>query len=209
MKNTCFAGSVGLLLLGMLGISPSAIAAVGRTPGSFAVSPTGSSTYTIPIWAPPGPRGLQPNIALVYNSQSGSGVMGPGWSIAGLSSIYRCNMTFAQDAAPAPVAMTYADAFCLDGKRLRLTSSDSLNTYGQDDTTYQTEIADFSNVTAHGTAGNGPASFTVQGKNGLTYEYGVGGNSQVLAGSTAYVWMLDKVTDRAGNVMALAYLAPS
>ena len=29
----------------------------GRTPGSFAVSNTEAATCTIPIWAPPGPRG--------------------------------------------------------------------------------------------------------------------------------------------------------
>lgn len=126
-----------------------------------------------------------------------------------LSAIARCNKTYAQDSAASAVTLTYADAFCLDGKRLRLSSSESLGTYGQDGTTYQTEVADFSNVTAHGVAGNGPASFTVQAKDGLTYEYGVSNNSQVLAGTTVAAWMLDKVTDRAGNTMTISYVAPS
>jgi RHS repeat-associated protein len=179
----------------------------GRTEGGFAVSSTGAATYTIPIWAPPGPQGVQPRIALTYNSRMGNGPLGVGWGISGLSSIYRCNLTFAQDAAPAPVALTYSDRFCIDGKRLRLTSSESLSTYGQDGTTYQTEVADFSNVTAHGVAGNGPAYFTVQGKDGLTYSYGNGGNSQVLATgtSTALSWQLNQVADRAGNTMTISY----
>ena len=92
-----------------------------------------------------------------------------------------------------------------DGKRLRLTSSENLSTYGADGTTYQTEVADFSNVTAHGTFGQGPAYFTVQGSDGLIYEYGNTSDSQIGNGTTAFSWMLDKVTDRAGNTMVFAW----
>src|SRR5229473_5885993 len=138
------------LLLTLCGWPTATKAATGRTPGIFAVSPTGASTYSIPIWAPPGPNGLQPTISLVYNSQRGGGSLGIGWSLAGLSQISRCNATYAQDALPAAVTLTYADRFCLDGNRLRLTSSENLSTYGQSGTTYQTEIANFANVTAHG-----------------------------------------------------------
>jgi len=192
-----------VLVLGTFLGSLPAQAAVGRTAGTFAVSPTGATTYTIPIFAPHGPGGVQPNISLVYNSQSGIGFVGIGWSLAGLSAISRCNHTYAQDGAPAPIALATSDGYCLDGQRLRLTGG----TYGGDSSTYQTELANFSLVTAHGAAGNGPAYFTVQGRDGLTYEYGNGGSSQVLAGTTgtASMWMLDKVTDRAGNTMAYTY----
>jgi RHS repeat-associated protein len=189
-------------------LSANALAAVGRTPGQFGVSATGSAQYTIPIWTPPGVRGVQPHLALVYDSQSPHGIMGPGWTLGGLSRISRCNRTYAQDGTSEAVTLTYADAFCLDGNRLRLTSSETLSTYGQASTTYQTEIANFSNVTASSTlAGNGPAYFTVQGKDGLTYEYGNGRGSQILApgGTTPYGWALDKVTDRAGNSMIFNY----
>ncbi len=56
----------------------------GRTPGSSAVSNTGAATYTIPIWAAAGPQGLQPRLALTYNSQGGDRPEGVGWSLAGL-----------------------------------------------------------------------------------------------------------------------------
>ena len=118
--------------------------AAGRTKGSFAVSSTGAATYTIPIWAPPGPRGVTPQIALSYNSQGGNGYLGVGWGISGLSSIYRCNLTYAQDAAPAPVALSTSDGYCMDGQRLRLTSG----TYGDAGSTYQTETANFMNIEA-------------------------------------------------------------
>jgi RHS repeat-associated protein len=176
---------------------------VGRTVGSFAVSATGAATYSIPIWAPPGPHGMQPNMALVYSSQSSNGYVGVGWNLAGLSSIYRCNLTYAQDAAPAPVSLSTSDGYCLDGQRLRLTSG----TYGTAGSTYQTEIANFKNVTAYGTAGSGPAYFIVQSPDGRTYQYGNGGNSQVLASgtSTALQWMLNEVSDPPGNTMTITY----
>jgi RHS repeat-associated protein len=236
---TFFACSSNTLLIG----SAHATTAAGRTQGAFSVSPTGAATYTIPIWAPRGPNGLQPNIALVYNSQltsggtpsrcnpvqSGSsspagsalrggltilpyilpkdacegGTLGVGWAVSGLSSIYRCNLTFAQDAAPAPVSLSTSDGYCMDGQRLRLTGG----TYGTAGSTYQTEVANFVNVTAYGAAGNGPAYFVAQDRNGRTYTYGNGGNSQVLAtaSTTAISWQLNKVSDPAGNTMTIAY----
>lgn len=187
-------------------LSSSATAAVGRTAGTFNVSQTGAATYSIPLWAPPGPQGIEPKLALLYNSRGGDGSLGPGWSLSGLSSITRCNKTYGQDGSPAAVTLTYSDAFCLDGKRLRLTGG----TYGQPGSTYETEIADFSLITAVGSAGNGPAYFTVLTRGGHLYEYGNGGNSQVLANgtTTAVAWMLNKVSDRANNRMQIAYAAP-
>jgi hypothetical protein len=148
-------------------------------------------------------------LALVYNSRAGNGYLGVGWTLSGLSAIYRCNKTFAQDGAGAAVTLTESDGYCLDGQRLRLTSTGN---YGQDTSTYQTELANFSNVTAYGGTGSGntggPAYFIVQLRNGLTYEYGNAYQyAYVQAGSTgiASMWLLDKVTDRAGNTMSIVY----
>ena len=192
-----------VLFLVACGASSNAGAAVGRTSGAYAVSSTGAATYTIPIWAPRGPNGLQPSMSLTYNSQAGDGPLGVGWSLSGLSSIYRCAQTYAQDPAPGPITLTSSDVFCMDGQRLRLTGG----SYGSAGSTYQTEVANFANVTAYGSAGNGPGYFEVQDRDGRTYEYGNGGNSQVLASgtSTAWTWWLDKVTDRAGNTMTISY----
>lgn len=186
-----------------LGLSSRAESAVGRTPGNYQVTPSGAVTYTIPIWAPHGPNDLEPHMALAYSSQGSTGSAGVGWNLSGLSSIYRCTQTYAQDPAPAPVTLSSSDVFCMDGQRLRLTGG----SYGAPSSTYQTEIANFSNVTAEGTAGNGPAYFEVQGRDGRTYEYGSGEGAQVLASgtTTAWIWYLDKVADRAGNTMTYAY----
>jgi hypothetical protein len=206
MSTTRWMISAGLALLATAALSTDALAATGRTPGSFAVSPTGAATYTIPIWAPPGPQGVQPQISLSYSSSGGSGPEGIGWFLSGLSSIARCNQTVAQDGTALAVSLSYTDRFCLDGKHLRITNN-TLANYGLPNTTYQTEVADFSNVTASAaTAGNGPAFFTVQARNGWTFEYGATTDSLVLAdGHTASAWMLDKVTDRASNTMTITW----
>ena len=185
------------LILCLSSIASTAMAAVGRTPGQFAVSPTGSAQYSIPLWTPIGIRGIQPQLALMYDSHLSYGLMGRGWTLNGMSIIARCNLTYAQDGAPAPITLTAADGLCLDGNRLRSTSAG----------VYQTEIANFAQVTALGTAGSGPSYFTVLGKDGLTYEYGNTTDSKILSSgsSTPYLWALDKVTDRAGNQMTYTY----
>ncbi len=176
----------------------------GRTPGTGAVSSTGAATYHIPLWVPAGPRGIQPNLSLDYNSQSGEGLLGPGWALSGLGAISRCNRTVAQDTTPGAVTLTMADVYCLNGNRLRLTSG----TYGAAGSTYQTEFADFSLTTAYGTVNNnGPQYFFVQTRDGLTYEYGNTTDSRISASgaSTPYQWLLNKVRDRYGNNYVVVY----
>jgi hypothetical protein len=147
------------------------------------------------------------NRALVYTSGSPNDIMGPGWSLAGLSVISRCNQTYAQDGQAGPVTLTSTDVYCLDGNRLRLTGG----TYGAAGSTYGTEIETFSLITAYGTAGNGPSYFIVSGKDGNYYEYGATSNSQAFAGSgsTPYAWLLNKVYDRFGNNLIITYSTSS
>jgi len=195
-------------LVGAMVVSSVAHAtAAGTTAGRFAVTPSGAAAYTIPIWAPPGPNHLQPSIALTYNSRGGNGYVGVGWGVSGISAIYRCNRTIAQDSAAAPVTLTSADGYCMDGQRLRLTGG----TYGAAGSTYQTEIANFVNVAAYGTAGNGPAYWIATDSAGRKFSYGQGGttsNAAVPASGTNFTdvsWQLNQVTDPAGNTMTVTY----
>jgi RHS repeat-associated protein len=180
--------------------------AVGHTVGSFAVTDGGAATYSIPIVVPPGVAGVQPALSIGYASGGGNGPLGVGWNLGGFSEIQRCNKTLAQDNVVEAVALAMTDRFCLDGNRLRLTAG----AYGAANSTYQTEIETFSKVTAYGTAGNGPAYFTIEAKDGLTYEYGATGDSRIeslkpSATTTARAWALNKVTDRHGNSMSITY----
>jgi RHS repeat-associated protein len=153
---------------------------------------------------PRGIAGLQPSLALTYSSQAGDGVYGVGWNLSGLSTISRCPKTVAQDNLAANVFLTSADLYCLDGNKLR---SFAGTTYGADGAQYQTEIADFSLVISHGTAGTGPAWFEVHGKNGLIYHYGNTAHSALLATGTPSIitWALNSITDRFGNHIDFDY----
>lgn len=66
---------------------------VGAIGGNVDISTLGGATYSIPIQIPDGIDGMQPNLSIVYNSQSGNGLLGWGWNIGGLSSITRIGHT--------------------------------------------------------------------------------------------------------------------
>ena len=171
----------------------------GAMQGEFSVSPSGAATYQIPITVPPGVNGMQPELALVYNSQGGNGHLGVRWSLAGLSSITRCPATLAQDGFTDGVDFDSNDRFCLDGQRLV--------PVGVDGNEYRTEIETFSRVKSSGWTGSGPNSFTVETKAGRVMEYGVTADSRIEAAgrSDVLVWALNKVNDRHGNQLTVSY----
>ena len=90
----------------------------GAIQGSFAVSSTGEATYALPLIVPPGAAGMQPTLAVAYNSASGDGMLGMGFSLSGLSAMTRCVRTMAQDNQIRSVRYDQHDALCLDGARL-------------------------------------------------------------------------------------------
>ena len=92
--------------------------AVGQIDLSSGISSTGAKTYTVPIATYPGIRTLHPGLALTYNSQQGNGLIGVGWSLAGLSNIYRTSHTVHYDGDVEQIGMNRSDAFMLDGLRL-------------------------------------------------------------------------------------------
>ena len=185
-------------------LAAAAHAAPGRTLATPAVSPTGEAVYSIPFVVPPGTRGLTPQLGLAYGHRSGSSLAGVGWSVAGLSAMHRCGMTWAQDGAARDIRNDALDRFCLDGNRLRLVAG----TYGLAGSEYRTELESFARVRAFGVAGNGPASFTVERKDGLVYEYGTTADSRIESQgqSTVRTWALSRVRDRSGNAIDFGYV---
>jgi len=103
---------------------------VGEIPIQHQVAANGSTTYSVPIECTPGRAGVQPTVALVYNSLAGNGVLGFGWGIGGLSSINRTTSNFYFDGSTKPTEMTASAKFVMDGTRLiQKTSNITLRTF--------------------------------------------------------------------------------
>lgn len=222
--------------------NPDLVSAPGSTPadvgtiaGNFGVTDSGAASYSIPLKIPPGSAGLQPNLALNYNSQSGNGHLGVGWSLSGLSAITRCPKTLAQDGARVGVNYDIDatnDAYCLDGARLvQVAAKTDPATCGANCVEYRTERDSFSRVYRFEADPNvliGPYSFRVYTKAGQVLEYSArhwvvswGWNERddcrptpenptgtclpTGRGNVAKMWVLDQVKDRFGNSMEIDY----
>jgi hypothetical protein len=183
-------------------------------PGQFAVAPSGAATYSIPIQVPSGVAGVEPKLALTYNSQAGAGLLGLGWSLSGLSIISRCPQTVLQDGVSIPGAVNYDlnDRYCLDGQRLIASVQGSDGANGAE---YRTELDGYSKITSYAETGatNGPGSFIVRTKSGLIMEYGKTEDSRIEAQGrvdasghgVVVAWGVSKVTDARGNYYTVTY----
>ena len=214
---------IGFVLAGALAalwqpLAVSGAVVAGSLPGGVAVDNQGSASYGIPIEVVPGTGGLQPDLALHYNSRSANGMVGVGWSVAGLSTIARGPTTdFLETTNRATydpenykihgVDFTNYDRFYLDGQKLVAVSG----SYGANNAVYRTLIDSFARVTSHGNAGGGPAYFKVRTKDGLYMEYGNSSDSRIEAQNRreAMFWALNKVTDTVGNTMTFHYTEDS
>ncbi len=183
---------------------------VGTMPGVLDVSPTGGATYTMPIEVAQGVMAIQPNIALVYNSQAGNGIAGWGVNISGLSAITRVPRNIYLDGAANGIKNNRTDAYTLDGNRLLVVRT------GNFETEYRTEIETFAKIISEGNSGNvnGPELFKVTAKDGTVYEYGTGSGrlsySQLLpypllTATYIQVWQLSKVQSPNGQIITYEY----
>lgn len=135
----------------------------------------GQASYLIPIDLPPGRNGVQPSLSLSYNSQSGNGILGVGWSLNAGSSISRCGATFTQDTYTRAVTFNVStDRLCLDGQRLIATTG----SYGASNAEYRTEMDSFVKVVQHGNINDNNSSFTVFKPDGSSATYGASANSR-------------------------------
>jgi RHS repeat-associated protein len=192
----------------------------GTLPGDLSVTPSGATSYTIPIVVPPGTAGLQPQLSLTYNSSDTNGLLGLGWKLGGMAMIHRCGKTIAQDGVNMRIAFTTSDRLCLDGQRLVLVNKAlSDDNYWAEGAEYRTEIDSFSRITAVGAIG--ARTFKVEGKDGRILNFGAGsaavaaivtpynGGSTPPAAATrqgAQAWALDSVRDRVGNFITFEYI---
>nr|VFJ66174.1 MAG: RHS repeat-associated core domain-containing protein [Candidatus Kentron sp. DK] len=175
---------------------------VGSLPGQLSVE-QGAVVYTIPIEVPPGVAGMQPDLAITYNSNAGNGLLGVGFSLSGLSVITRCGQTIAQDGQKGGVYYDGRDRFCLDGQRLIAISGSD----GGDGSEYRTEIDSYSRIISHGQQGSGPQWWRVETKSGQVMEFGNTQDSRIEAQgkSTARLWAVNRIEDTVGNGIDFEY----
>lgn len=167
--------------------------------GGVNATPLGAASYSIPIVLPDGINSMQPKLSIEYNSLSGSGLLGKGWNLNGVSSISRNQKTFFIDGITSPVEFKKTDALSIDGNRL-------IEVNGS----YKTEIEDYSEIIPVGSfAGSmsSPESFIVKTKDGITMEYGNTIDSRILSKDSKNIisWKLNKVYDVYGNYVVYEY----
>ncbi|WP_179024981.1 RHS repeat-associated core domain-containing protein [Shewanella sp. Scap07] len=147
----------------------------------------GQASYQIPIDLPPGRNGVQPKVSLSYNSQSGNGIAGVGWSLNAGSTISRCAATYAQDGYTRAVTFNAdTDRLCLNGQRLMNTSG----VYGQSGTEYHTEMDSFVKVVQSGDINGATTNFTVHRPDGSVATYGANADSRFIPSglNTVLTW---------------------
>ena len=115
-------------------------------PANGQVMATGAFQYTVPIEVPAGRQGVQPQISLFYNSQSGLGLAGMGWNLTGLSIISTTQSTIYHNGKTGPVpALTQSNYYnlTLDGVRLVYVTTNNNTNYFEleNDNKYKIEIS--------------------------------------------------------------------
>ncbi|MFK8054464.1 MAG: SpvB/TcaC N-terminal domain-containing protein, partial [Woeseiaceae bacterium] len=191
-----------LSILASLSHEASAVELIGAVNGQPGTS-GGNASYSIPIAVPPGRNGMEPSLSLNYNSGSGNGLLGVGWSLGGMAAITRCSANWAQDGFSDGVEFDGQDRYCLNGQRLILKSG----SYGAAGSVYSTEIDSFVKVTAYGQQGSGPSYWVVHDKNGMRHWYGSSTSSRVEAQGKpdALKWALFYSIDRFSNHVIYSY----
>lgn len=168
---------------------------VGDINLSASVDQVGGASITIPIEVPAGINGMQPNLALVYNSHSGYGLAGWGWSLSGLSSIQRTGNTYYHDDKLQGVTFTEEDNLLLDGERLLLHSGENL----RPGAVYRTERESFNLVEMSESNNNW---FYVTSKEGIVSQYYTTGD---FSNNSYYEWIIKKTEDKYGNYITYSY----
>ena len=179
--------------------------------GGGGVSDTGAATYSLPLWLPEGPRGMQPSLSIDYSGGGGNGHLGSGMSLSGLSAIAPCAQTFASEGFADGVDHDAHDSYCLDGMKLVEFDDPDYPAVPGVARVYHTEIETFSRVIAHLDSDHvQPVGFEVHGRDGDTHTYapryaspllGISATElgQALGERIAFVYLLERSEDRNGN----------
>lgn len=189
-------------------------AKVGKIADAFSVSSTGEAGYQLTLEVPPGRAGMEPHPSLSYDSSSGNGLVGMGFSLGGFSSITRCGSNVAQDGRLRGVNYDRGDNFCLDGLRLVKVTHVEVALTGECFDEYRTFPDTFRSVRAHcpanGDEAKGPSWFQVFTKPGRILDYGrdtAATPNGRLMGTNGVIraWWITQESDRRSNAIQYLY----
>ncbi|MCL2651853.1 MAG: FG-GAP-like repeat-containing protein, partial [Candidatus Azobacteroides sp.] len=209
---------------GTITTDPKQGAVVGNLSGAFGASQTGAATYTVPIEVPPGIQGMQPNISLVYNSQSGNGIAGMCWNIGGLSMISRVPKDYYFDKERSGIVWDNNSPLALDGQRLI-----KVQEWGTDSIEYRTESG-VDRIVGYNINDGVSMVFKVYTKDGKILEYGnitmdasyypiasypiatttppsMEPNRNLLPGFYHLGWALTRIVDTNNNFIEFTYIS--
>ncbi|MFZ5800824.1 MAG: SpvB/TcaC N-terminal domain-containing protein, partial [Candidatus Omnitrophota bacterium] len=158
---------------------------------NFQVEPTtGTATINIPVAIPAGRKGIQPSVALTYNSGLPNGPLGVGWNLE-LGAIQRSAKKGVPDYGPNN---TYT---LLQGG-----GSQDLTSIGADQYRAKIEGA-FMDFSQQG------LGWVVRDKKGIKYYFGTTADSRIVDPTDQthiFKWCLDRVEDLNGNYLIIEYL---
>ncbi|WP_146036902.1 SpvB/TcaC N-terminal domain-containing protein, partial [Leptospira inadai] len=189
-----------LLFLSNFSIVTSVLRMLGSLPPQplpqVVVGSDGKAVTTVPIELPPGTKGIIPQLSLSYSSTGGEGFLGWGWQLNGIHSIER----------DPGFGVNYggSDSF-------RSSLGGQLVDVSGNRTVFHSRVENLFQYIPQGTCGDGPCTWIVADKNGITYTFGGSADSQIIAiGQTnsIRVWALNKVADSFGNGYTISYLPP-
>jgi RHS repeat-associated protein len=189
----------------------------GQLDGTFTITPDGNAQYSLSLWVPPGRNGLQPDLALQYDSRAGYGLMGVGGTLTGIPRIARCKKTISHDGRAEAIRFDASDPYCLGGERLIVVNGVN----SEDGSEYRTRRESFSRIVIKGVDQLGPLKFELYKRDGriLTFDADVAiaprvtvlasgpnlGDVQIRNDEVRYSWSLRRVEDRNGNFMQIDY----
>ena len=185
------AGEIPLAATASAGGSGNGQSAAGRADPQEEVDPfVGSFSTAAPIQVPAF-HGIEPNLALTYNSSRGNGFVGVGWELAGLSVIER--------ASPGKGTPNYDsnDIFLLDGQELIACVAGTVSPSCATGGSHATKVESYLRI-KQDTIAN---TWEVTGRDGAvtTYSAVMGPNTSVEPDT--YRWAMSSVVDTHGNTV--------
>ncbi|PJZ27874.1 RHS repeat-associated core domain-containing protein [Leptospira kmetyi] len=158
------------------------------------VNEDGSASTSVSIELPPGTKGIIPNLSLSYNSNSGNGIVGMGWSLNGIHTISR-NPSYG-------IRYNGTDQFVttLAGELIDISGNRS---------EFHSRKESWIRFIPQGTCGDGPCSWVATDKDGKKYIFGGTPDSRIPAigrgAGSLREWALSREEDSFGNGYNASY----